>query len=477
MPIPLRALVAFALALAAAAPARADGGPHTVTDYYDAMLAAATALDGQVTQRQKAADMAAAQRLALVAAMVRRTAGEFRGAEQEHMLEDVAGLASPIPERADAALERSKEAALAAADHAAFVDEAHVTFNALIAALPLKPPHPIVYGLLSADLADPAAPLPSDIVVYGYRLVDPVYQAAPTLSYKKEEFPAASVVVKDDELDVTLPDDVKQSIHFAPPPCEQRPAFDLRVSMKWAERRGIWPIRWNGEMFTNADLYALPSPVSYTAAIVASTEAKTMQSSLPKFAQRSSLVIADCEQAKSVDVKFPLPEGAEDAGCTAAWVDMSGVARMSNRCAIENGVAHAVGSIAGGAKVCSPDKLCTCSSPAQGWLEMKGSYRLEEAGASMQTEASATPVSFPAGGVATTRLVFNDGETLSHLSLKIARRGCPVTLDSLDLAIGDDPGREAKGVSATGAFRAVIKGDALTVGAANAFAPDARNNP
>ena len=49
-------------------PALAEDAPRTVTDYYDAMQASAAHLDDEVTERQKAGDMAAAQRIALAAA-------------------------------------------------------------------------------------------------------------------------------------------------------------------------------------------------------------------------------------------------------------------------------------------------------------------------------------------------------------------------------------------------------------------------
>ena len=66
-------------------------------------------------------------------------------------------MPSPIPERVEAALEKAEEAEQAAAEHAAFVDDAQLTFNALLAALPEKTPHPVVYGMLVNDLADPRA--------------------------------------------------------------------------------------------------------------------------------------------------------------------------------------------------------------------------------------------------------------------------------------------------------------------------------
>ena len=85
--------------------------PRTVSDYANAMNASAARLDAAVTERQQAGDMAAAQRLVLAAAMVRRAAEEFRGAEQEALTDPVSGLPAPLPERLAAALARQAEKA------------------------------------------------------------------------------------------------------------------------------------------------------------------------------------------------------------------------------------------------------------------------------------------------------------------------------------------------------------------------------
>ena len=131
----------------------AEDAPQTVSDYANVMNDVAGRLDAEIAVRQKAGDMAAAQRLVLAAAMVRRSAEEFRGAEQDWLTEAASGLPAPIPARLIAVVAKAKEAEKSAADQPAFVEDAQRTFNALIAALPVKTPHPVVYGLLSRDLA------------------------------------------------------------------------------------------------------------------------------------------------------------------------------------------------------------------------------------------------------------------------------------------------------------------------------------
>ena len=471
------ALLCGLAALCAPGPALAEGAPRTVTDYYDAMQASAAHLDLEVADRQKAGDMAAAQRIALAAGMVRRTAEEFRGTEQEYMLNDVSELPSPIPERVEAALEKAKEAEQAAAEHAAFVDEAQLTFNALLTALPEKTPHPVVYGMLVNDLTDPAAPLPSDVVFYGFRLIDPIYKKPPTVLYGRTEFPASTVTVKDDRIEAELPEAVKSAVHFAPPPCTSRPGFGLRAHFIFADRHGYWPLVWHTQSEHNIDLFAMPTPTMYSAEITTSSQVSATTSSVEDFAERSSVANVDCEQTKTVEVSVALPAAAQDAKCSAAWVDATGATKLASHCRIEGQIAHAVGQITAGAKVCSPDKLCTCSVPAQAWLEARGAYRQPTTTTQLQVDAEPMQTTFPAGGIAEMRVGAREGRKLRDVALAISRRACATVLDTIDLVIGDDPNGEAAAPSASGEFRAAIKAGALKVGASEAFAKDARNGP
>jgi hypothetical protein len=456
---------------------RADEAPHTVSDYATAMINSAAQLDMQVSDRQKAGDMAAAQRLVLASGMLRRTADEFRNSEQDALTENVSGLPAPIPQLADAALAKGTEAQTRAADHAAFADEAHVTFNALLAALPAKPPHPVLFGMLSGDLADAGAPLGHDIVIYGYRLIDPIYKIRPVVTYGKTELPDADVALKDDRIDVTLPDAVKQAVNFAPPPCAPRPSFGLRIRSVYGEEFGRWPILWHSQAVTNSDFYALPTPVFYTAAIAATTETTAITSAQINFRQRGGLTVADCETSKSAEVVLPLPENARDVQCVAAWVDASNATRVTSHCSVEGHNVRAVGEISGGGKICSPEKLCTCSLQAQGFLEASGSYRTAESASQSQVNADFPPLTFPAGGLAHSRVTLGDGQKLRHVALELTRRACPTKVDSIDLSIGDDPDALTTGISKTGAFRASIQAGALTVGAADAIAASGERTP
>jgi hypothetical protein len=331
--------------------------------------------------------------------------------------------------------------------------------------------------MLSADLAYAAAPLGHDIVIYGFRIVDPFYKIAPVVSYSRSELPASDVVVQDDRIDVTLPDAVKAAVHFAPPPCLSRPSFGLRIRSVYAEAFGRWPIIWRSQVVSNVDFYALPTPVFYSATITANAETTSANSTSVDFRQRASLTVADCERTASSDILLPLPGNARDVTCSAAWVDTSSANRVTSRCSVEDGKVHAVGAISGGSKICSPEKLCTCSSQAQGWLEASGTYHIVETTSRMQVEADFAPLTFPAGGVAHGRIALGDDQKLRHVSLALTRRACPTSVDSVDLQVGDDPEGKATGVSKTGAFRASIQGGMVTIGAADAIAASGERTP
>jgi hypothetical protein len=458
------ALTALFLAILGSA-AVADEAPRTVSDYANVMTASAARLDELVTARQKAGDMAAAQRLVLAAAMARRASDEFRIAEQNALTDDVSGLPAPAPARLAAAVAEAAAAETRAADDPGFIDHAQDTFNALMAVLPMKTPHPIVYGVLASDIAE--AKLPADIVVYGYRLIDPALKAAPTVRYKKTEI--ATVAVTDDRIDVTLPPDVRKETQFAPSPCESRPGFALRVEAPYVQRRGLWPFSWHSELVTTADVFVLPSPVFYTAKISTSVETLVAKTSTVPFEQKSELTVADCDETRTASIVVTLPQGYKNLTCAANWVDVSGALKDSGRCAVEGSSLRVTGEITGGTKVCSPDKLCTCPSSAEGFLAAKGSYQIQTAGETAQIVAEAKPLTFAAGNLAEGRLAVAAGAKLRHVALSLSRRACPAEADAIDLSIGDDPRGRADAVSKTGAFRAVVQDDKLTVGAKDAY--------
>ena len=450
--------------------ALAQTPPRTITDYANAMNAQAARLEALISDRQRLGDMAAAQRLVLIASMVRRSGEEFRSAEQDYLTDDLSILPAPVQSRIAAALDMATKAVATSADHPEFVDSAYETANALMAVLPMKTPHPVIYGLLSRDLADPAAPLPSDIVFYGYRLFDPIYKTVPAVLFGRTELEPSAVDVKNDRIEVTLSEDIRRQVNFAPSACDQRPSFSLRVRDSYARKRGVWPIVWHIEVMTNSDFNVLQSAVFYSAKIVSSAEATTKTAMTVPFREKSSFTTADCESTNTADAVASLPEGARDAVCVASWVDTSHAVKLASRCVIEDRAAHATGQISAGAKSCSPDKLCACSAPAQGWLVATGSYRVEQEASEMKVSSDAPPLFFPSGGVAEGAVVAAPGEKLRHVALEISRRACPANLDTIDLVLGEDPNARSDGVSKTGGFRASLKDGALRVGAADALA-------
>ena len=256
---------------------------------------------------------------------------------------------------------------------------------------------------------------------------------------------------------MTLSPELRKSLDFAPSPCETRAGFGLRVIGVYAQPRGIWPIAWNNELRSAADLFVLPSPVFYTARIIARVEQLTQTTATVPFEARSGLVVADCGETRGAEVDVPLPAGVANVKCASDWVDASGADNAAGRCVVEGDRLRATGELVGGLKVCSPDKLCTCPSSAQGFLRASGSYQAPAAGETVKSQAEAKPLTFAAGSLAEGPLDLAAAGRLRHLTLSLSRRGCPAEVDALDLNIGD-PRERAEAVSKTGAFRAVYRG-------------------
>ena len=459
-------LIGLLSLLAIAGTALGAEPPRTVGDYANAMNTVAERLDLQLAQRQKAADAAGAQRLSLIAAMIRGASAEFRAAEQTAIVDDVDTLPAPVKSKFDAAFALTLDAERRAAQEPRFVDEAQATFNALIDALPIITPHPTFYGLLSNDLSEAQAPLAADVVLYGHRLIDPLYDEAPGVQFNGTELPASALRVTDARIEITLPPNVRKAVRFAPPPCEQRPSFGLRVHDVYAKRHGVWPLVWHTKVDTNADLYTLASPVVFEARIEASAETTAAVDAVQDFRRRSDFTVADCDENKTVQVEIPAPEGASDIVCKAAWTGASGQTSTSGACEREGGMLRATGVLIGLAKVCSPDKLCSCSAHSQGVLEISGHFHVVQAGSDVTPLKGVASLDFPAGGLARRAIA---GERLRHLKVDIGRRDCPEVVDTLEISLGIDASGSA--VSRTGAFRATYRDGELSVGSAEAFEP------
>ena len=448
--------------------AMAGETPRTVGDYAAAMNDIAERLDLQLADRQKAGEAAAAQRIALAAAMVRRIGAEFRSAEQSSLTDDAGNLPAPVKAKLDAAQARAEEAEARAAAEPRYIDDAQAAFNDLIHVLPIVTPHPTLYGLLSNDIADPPGSLAADVVAYGDRLIDPFIGVGPTVSYAKADLPSSSIKVNGDRIEITLPPQTRAAVNYAPPPCEQRPSFGLRIHSAYALAHGYWPVIWHTQVESNDDFFALASPALFEARIQAEADAAATKASTVAFRQRSNFVVAECGQTKVAEVSVATPEGTSDVVCQTAWVDTTGATANGGRCEQRGGAIVATGALTGLAKVCSPDKLCTCPTTGQGYLEISGSYRAPAPGRDRKPLANIAPLPFPLGGVA--RHEFGS-ERVRALKIDVARRDCPVVAGALTMTLAEDAGASGVAVSKSGDFRATFEDGRLSVGSASAFAP------
>ena len=201
---------------------------------------------------------------------------------------------------------------------------------------------------------------------------------------------------------MTLPDDVKTALDFAPSPCESRAGFGLRL------RRGLRATARRLADFLEQRSCAptpistsLPSPVFYTAKVLASVEQLTQKTTTAPFEARSGLVVADCGQTRTAEVDRAAAAGRHERDLLRRLGRRLGRAKHRRAGASnEGGRLRITGELVGGQKVCSPDKLCTCPNSAQGFLRATGSYQSQSAGESVKSETEATPLTFAAGSLA-----------------------------------------------------------------------------
>ncbi len=455
----------------------ADRNAQTVSDLYDAWTDLATTIDTAATVAQRRGDGALAQQQFLLGAMTRRAAGEFRSAEQYSLVVRIADLPAPILELANAAgsaLASAPGATDASAGTA--LKDAQEKVNALLGVVMGDKHYPVLYGMLTRDLTRDPAAQPADLMIYGYDVRDKAVEKPPVVTIGNVELPDSAVRVDNDILLVTLPEEIKKAIGFAPSPCADRTTFGVRVRAFYAKIRGIWPLTWKNEQSTVSDFSALQTPTIYTAKATYSLDGLIKSVATESFEKKSSFVAADCEQSASTSMTIDLPPGAQGVTCEAHWVDTSSVKSAQSNCAVENARATARGTLSGLAKICSSGQLCSCVSSAHGWLEAKGTYQHSADAFAPVDRTLADVPSFAPDGSASVALPLAPNETLRGISVAFARRACPETLDALDISTPPGQAQAFPTSSRSGAFRALYSAGRLLVGSANADAFDATSN-
>ena len=317
--------------------------------------------------RQKAGDMAAAQRLALVAAMVRRAASEFRGAEQDYMTDDVSGLPAPVP-GAHRRCARKGGRGRARRRRPSGVRRRRATARSTRCSrlCRSKTPHPMIYGLLSNDLADPVAPLAErrrHLRLSPDRSVSTRRRRRCSTTRRSCRPPRVEIDRRPDRSDTA--GRRQEGGQFRAAALRARaPASRSGCARSSRESRGFG--RSPGTPRTTIrtrDLFALPTPIDLYRRDRRQRRNDRRADADGRISSevgvRRSPIAGRRRRSKS---SVPLPDKAKDVKCTRR-LDRYERARRSTS-AIAGSRARSFTpseKSRAGAEVCSPDNLCTCS--------------------------------------------------------------------------------------------------------------------
>jgi len=472
--MPLFALLTCLMASTAGAETASFSPPRTLGDFVDFLNDKADAAQTAGDASGKAGDYALTQQQYLLRDMIKKSANEYKFLKRTILPNAIDDLDAAARSRFDDIVKTlGKNGASDQGEVMKTVREAQTEFNALFRAELKAAPHPILYGTLSRDLADGAAPPSADVEIFGFDIIDTDLQKAPVVQIGATDLPPDAVAVKDDDIFVTLPAGVRAAVGFAPDPCQGRSTFPLRVTTYYGESRGVWPLSWVEEHLSNADFSVLPTPTAYDLSIAYNFERVTHSEATETYSQRSPYVVADCDQTVSTSVVFDVPAGARDITCEANWAETVAVKSANGSCAIKGETIEANGAISGPEKVCSALKLCGCVANARGWLEVSGSYKK---GSQRVESISASPPNryplLPDTAIAIP-LNLDAGARLTHIGVIVAKRACPTHFDKLDIGFANDGAQIVAGISKTGAFRAKLKNNRLIVGEGNFETPPA----
>ena len=207
---------------------------------------------------------------------------------------------------------------------------------------------------------------------------------------------------------MTLPDDVKKAVGFAPGAlrsARQLRAAGARRPTAAARASGRWS--WSTQVLTTADLYVLPSPVFLRPPRSSpAPQAAAATVATATFEQKSDLAIADCGEERRGRGRRAAAGGREGRrSAPATGSTPPARSKIASRCVRrERRGARARANSSAARESARRTSSAPAPISAQGLLAANGQLSGRGAGARGEGRAEPAPLTFPAGGVAEGRI-------------------------------------------------------------------------
>jgi hypothetical protein len=358
-----------------------------------------------------------------------------------------------------------------ASDVQAIVYQTQGAANQLLDRLPFVDKYPVFFGAAVRDLTLNPDQQPSDIELLGFHWTDPKISKNPVISVGGDLVPPNLVSVREDRVEVQIPDSTKHKIGFGNLPCDPRKTFPISIKVFDTEAKGFWPIQWSSEREFDFNANALPGAQLFDVKVGYSGTRSTQALQAVSYSQKSGWIGAGCEETNNASVRYEAPAGATEIQCAAAWVDTAGVKSVSQNCAVGGAIITAAGSITGRDRQCLPGigglfgrkSTCNCPGGAHGWLQVAGSFKVPMTTTEQIHNASVGEYALREGSSASVTLPFDSTVVLASVAINISKKQCPTEYDRIDINAPGNPVQQVNQNSENGFFSSTLWNNQLTV--------------
>ena len=341
--------------------------------------------------------------------------------------------------------------------------------NQLLDRLPLTKHFPVFYGASVRDLMADPSQSPADIVLLGFDFTDArLNLKKPVVKVADQPVPDNFVSVQNDQIQIQIPDTVKQQIGFSSSPCNPRRTFgiDLQVFYSGSSFFGLF----HPEQSTSFHVNALAGLQLYTLAVSYNGVRTTTSPSQQPFSKQSGEVDVGCEQGGSTSVSYTLPADAFEINCTAGWINPNHLkSQNQTACVVTGQTASASGSIFGVDKQCVPGSgifghggICNCPGGGHGWLQIAGTYKVQQSTTSDVSNAILGSYVLSHGNVSA-QLPSDAAISIKSVLISISKKGCATAVDTIRIAAPSNSLQQVSQTSENGGFVATYRQNQLTI--------------
>ncbi|WP_369789581.1 hypothetical protein [Rouxiella sp. WC2420] len=337
--------------------------------------------------------------------------------------------------------------------------QAQGSANQLLNKLPFTDHYPVFYGALSQDLLSELISKPYDIEVLGFMFRDPnIKFKDPIIRIDGNELQSEDLSIQEDRLQITLPEEIKKKLSFSATPCSPRKPYVVSMDVFYGEKSGFWPFNKYIEKkvtFNSRSLVAAEQLEFYVSKdVVTNVENnKSIHLVVP-----GNYYEVGCEESKSGQIFYNLPENARNVNCSGRWMSVSNLNSQGvDGCKVSGQTAMVGGIIRGKDK-----EWGNCPGGGHATFQMEVDYILSD---DRQEMLMAVPVgNYVMKNNSLDTIITNSANSKTKtLRVSVKRKGCSSEIDSFTIDIPDNEQQVITQTSQNGMFQAEFRKGQLVV--------------